>query len=76
MPKAKSVSIRSIGLEHYLNDTRHLHNDQGYDQFKFYLKYRVPHSAIGRMFNISSRDTITKWVTIYNEEQERDNATA
>lgn len=62
-------SIRSEGLRAYLDRTRADHNGQGYDELVFYLKHRVPYSAIGRMFNISHRNTMLKWLQIHKEEQ-------
>lgn len=72
MPKTKPISIRSMGLQEYLDSTALAHNGQGYKEFCFYIKHRVPHSAIGRMFNIGNRRTIGKWVDIYKEEQENE----
>lgn len=69
MAKTKPRSIRAIGLRNYLDSTRTLHNDRGYDDFLFYRKYRVPRSAIGRMFNVNNKDTIRKWFTILEEEE-------
>jgi hypothetical protein len=68
MAKTKPVSIRSLGLRKYLNDTAFVHNNQGYDDFVFYIKYRIPKSAIGRMFNVNNVATIKKWAAIYEEE--------
>lgn len=68
MLKNRPNSIRSEGLQAYLDRTKADHNGQGYDDLVFYLKHRVPYSAISRMFNISHRATINKWLLIYREE--------
>lgn len=68
MSKVKKISIRVIGLQPYLNSTSDVHNGQGYNDFCFYMKYKVPKSSIGRMFNVNNIATIKKWAKIYEEE--------
>jgi hypothetical protein len=68
MSKVKPISIREIGLNKYLDSTALAHNNQNYENFCFYMKYKVPKTAIGRMFNVNNRDTIKKWAKIYEEE--------
>lgn len=68
MSKVKPISIRAIGLKNYLDSTSLAHNDRTYNDFCFYMKHNVSKPAIGRMFNVNNRDTIKKWVAIYNEE--------
>jgi hypothetical protein len=68
MSRREQPSIRSEGLRAYLDRTKDYHNGQDYDDLVFYLKHRVPFSAISRMFNISHRATINKWLLIYKEE--------
>lgn len=60
MAKVKQISIATVGLKKWLNDTKRQHNNKGYDDFCEYLQYRVPYAAIGRLFHVH-RYTITKW---------------
>lgn len=64
-----SVNIEKIGLKKYLEDTRVLHNNQGYEEFIFYLRPEVKlgHTAIGRLMNVT-RNTVRRWVEVYKKE--------
>lgn len=68
MSKSVKPSIRTIGLEKYLNDSKDMHNNKGYAEFKEYLKYNVPRAAIGRLFHVG-RPTIVKWEGVYKIEE-------
>lgn len=69
MPKQLSISIEKIGLKKYLNDTKVHHNNQGYDQFVFYLtpEVKLGHTAIGRLMNVN-RNTIRRWAEVHGKE--------
>jgi hypothetical protein len=58
-----------IGLEKYLNDTKLIHNNKGYSDFKEYVEHRVPLTVVGRLFHVG-RPTAVKWHDIYKKEQE------
>jgi hypothetical protein len=67
MIKSNSPSIESIGLENYLSGSVEFHNQQGYEDLKFYKKYRVSHAGIARMFHVS-RNTVNKWLALLDKE--------
>jgi len=64
------TSIEKIGLKTYLDDTKHLHRDQDYDRFVFYITpaLGLGNAAIGRIMNVT-RKTISRWVEIHKKEQ-------
>lgn len=74
MPSQLSVSIEKTGLKKHLNETKAIHNNQGYDQFVFYLtpELKLGYTAIGRLMNVD-RNTARKWANIYHKEQQNDN---
>lgn len=70
MSNQPSVNIEKIGLKKYLEDTKAQHNDQGYEEFTFFLRPEVKlgHTAIGRLMNVT-RNTVRRWVAVHNKEQ-------
>ena len=69
MSNQPSVNIEKIGLKNYLESTKVHHNNQGYDQFIFYLRpeLKLGHTAIGRLMNVT-RNTIRRWVAVHDKE--------
>lgn len=65
------ISIRSMGLERYLNATAEEHNNKTYEDFVGYVDQEIRPSLtkIGEKFGVSYV-TIGTWIKIYNEEQE------
>ena len=63
-------SIADEGLEVYLNRTLPEHNDNGYAEFVEMLASDLKYSKrqIAAAFNVS-RDTIYKWVGVYEGER-------
>jgi response regulator of citrate/malate metabolism len=59
------LSIADIGLEHYLNQTRHKHNGHGYDDWQLFLAQRktihLSAHQIALLMNIS-RDTFYRYL--------------
>lgn len=74
MSSQQPTSIEAIGLKNYLNDTKHLHRDQDYDRFVFYItpELQLGNAAVGRIMNVT-RGTIKRWVKIHKKEQKNDN---
>lgn len=70
MTKQLSISIEKIGLKKYLQDTKDSHNNQGYEEFIFYInpKLKIGQTAIGRLMNVH-RNTIRRWVEVYEKEK-------
>jgi hypothetical protein len=67
MSKLKPRSIAVIGLRSWLDESKLEHNNQGYAEFCFYIKHRVPLSAVGRLFAVG-RKTVVKWKFQYDRE--------
>ncbi len=66
----KPPSIKDVGLEKYLNDTRDIHNDKGYDDFVSMISAEVPKfTKIAKNMHVSRR-TIYRWLDIYDEGSE------
>jgi len=69
-------SIRLIGLNRYLEQTRDKHNGRGYAEFVKYIEYGdefgepLPFLKMARVFKVT-RQTLERWITIYNEEQRK-----
>jgi DNA invertase Pin-like site-specific DNA recombinase len=61
-------SIESIGLERYLNEKVESHNNFGYQDFVIMLEQKLSKSSIAKAFGVN-RNTIIKWIAIYEKEQ-------
>ena len=67
--------IEDVGLAQFLDETSHLHNNFGYDNFVSMVgdeflstdKTKVDKANIGRAFGVS-RGTIHRWLKIYKAE--------
>lgn len=67
--------IEDTGLAQFLDDTSHLHNNFGYDNFLSMVgdeflatnKTKVDKANIGRAFGVT-RQTIIRWLKIYKAE--------
>lgn len=62
-------SIEELGLKKYLDDTREIHNNYGYDDFVKMLTQEKPmgKSSLAKMFNVE-RNTIYRWISVYEKE--------
>ncbi len=65
----KPPSIRDVGLKTHLDGTRSNHNGYNYDDFVKMLGQKVNKANLARLFGVD-RDTISKWVVIYEEEED------
>lgn len=63
----KPTSIKQIGLQAHLNQTKQQHNDFGYDAFVSMLGSEVNKSNIAKAFGVD-RKTVTKWLEVYKGE--------
>jgi len=63
----KPPKIEDIGLKNYLNQTKHKHNDCGYDEFVKRYELNEPKTVMARAFSVD-RLTINKWIVIYLKE--------
>lgn len=68
MPKFHG-NVPITNLKEYLDGTKLIHNSQGYEQFAFYVFYKVPINAISRMFFVNSK-TAKKWHEILRDEND------
>lgn len=66
----RSHSIRSIGLETFLDTHRGLHANLGYTDFVGMLEMGVPKRKMARRFSVTA-PTIYKWIAIYEAELNR-----
>jgi len=57
----KPFKISDVGLEHYLEITRSLHNNFGYPEFISMLENGVDKSNLAKAFGVS-RNTIYSWL--------------
>lgn len=64
----KPPTIESVGLKKYLMDTSEKHDGWGYFTFTKCINKGMSKSEIARTFKVS-RNTIIKWVSIYEREQ-------
>lgn len=62
--------IEDIGLEEYLNNTKHKHSGYDYSQFVSMLDKGVNKSNIARLFGVD-RKTIVKWLVIKDSRAEK-----
>lgn len=72
MVKHKFMSIEdSGGLEVYLNNSKSLHNGNGYEDFKLRSKLHTPKKQIAEDFNVSYNTIKYSWLPklLINEEK-------
>lgn len=65
-------SIRSQGLQIFLDTNAEKHNGLGYKQFYLFLESKVNITNIARAFKVS-RPTAVNWLEIYHEEKQLQN---
>lgn len=65
MTSNKNIEI--VGLKDHLDQSRHEHYDNGYDDFISMIERSVNKTNMARMFGVSRR-TMTKWLYLHYKE--------
>lgn len=58
-------TIKDEGLESYLNRTKAMHNNLGYDDFAERVRLNVPKTKIAKDFNVSDNTIWKTWLPLY-----------
>lgn len=66
-----SVTIKELGLQDYLDQTKSQHNDHGWIDFEEYMKKGISRTAIAKIFGVTGQ-TAYNWAKIYNDERGSD----
>lgn len=67
---ANKQSIKTIGLQKYLESTKENHNDYSYTDFIKLYDLKVNMANIAKAFGVDYR-TIKYWITIHEEENKK-----
>lgn len=63
-----ATTIKDLGLQEYLDQTKSQHNDHGWADFEEYMNKRISRTAIAKIFGVTGQ-TAYNWAKIYNEDR-------
>jgi hypothetical protein len=63
--KYRPPSIKEEGLEPYLNRTKAMHNNLGYNDFAERVRLEVSKAKIAKDFNVSDNTIWKTWLPLY-----------